>query len=116
MKYKHIIWDWNGTLLDDVHLTIEIVNTLLVDHNDLQLNINSYREVFDFPIIDYYTKVGFDFERESFESLCNRFIATYDTRVQECYLHTGAKATLSTLARKGNHSICFIRSGASIVA
>ena len=29
MKYKHIIWDWNGTLLDDRHFCIEIMNQVL---------------------------------------------------------------------------------------
>ena len=27
--YKYIIWDWNGTLLDDLQINFEIENTLL---------------------------------------------------------------------------------------
>lgn len=26
--YKHIIWDWNGTLLDDVDVVIDAMNNL----------------------------------------------------------------------------------------
>ena len=29
MKYKHIVWDWNGTLLDDRWLCIEAINFVL---------------------------------------------------------------------------------------
>ncbi|NUM71929.1 MAG: HAD family hydrolase, partial [Ignavibacteriaceae bacterium] len=29
LKYDHIIWDWNGTLLDDVGLCLEIINGVL---------------------------------------------------------------------------------------
>ena len=29
MKYNHIVWDWNGTLLDDRWLCIEAINFVL---------------------------------------------------------------------------------------
>ena len=29
LKYEHIIWDWNGTLLNDVNLCLDIANKLL---------------------------------------------------------------------------------------
>src|SRR5258708_2287908 len=31
MRYRHVIWDWNGTLLDDTWLCVEVLNTLLPD-------------------------------------------------------------------------------------
>jgi phosphoglycolate phosphatase len=33
MKYKHIVWDWNGTLLDDRWLCIEAINCVLKSRN-----------------------------------------------------------------------------------
>ena len=33
MRYKHIIWDWNGTLLDDRWLCIEAINQTLTKRN-----------------------------------------------------------------------------------
>ena len=33
MKYTHILWDWNGTLLDDVMISIDCVNVLLKKMN-----------------------------------------------------------------------------------
>ena len=32
--YKTIIWDWNGTLLNDLDLSIDAVNILLRDRGD----------------------------------------------------------------------------------
>ena len=29
-QYKHIIWDWNGTLLDDLQMSIDALNAILV--------------------------------------------------------------------------------------
>jgi len=97
IKYQHIIWDWNGTLLNDVWLSVDIVNSMLESHNDLQLNPSSYRDIFDFPIKGYYTRLGFDFEKESFESLCDKFISYYDRRVEECSLHNGARSIINQL-------------------
>ena len=30
MRYKHIIWDWNGTLLNDRWLCVEGINQALI--------------------------------------------------------------------------------------
>ena len=29
MKYKNIIWDWNGTIVDDAYLFVDIMNKTL---------------------------------------------------------------------------------------
>lgn len=87
--YRHIVWDWNGTLLDDTHLCVEIVNSLLARHELPLLDVESYRAVFDFPVKNYYERIGFDFSRESFESLGEDFINQYNRRRFECALFPG---------------------------
>ena len=67
MKFKHMIWDWNGTLVDDTLLFVDIMNGVLQNRNLDGINIQDYREVFDFPVKDYYTKLGFNFTEEPFE-------------------------------------------------
>ena len=59
-----IIWNWNGTLLDDISICINAINQLLSERNLNLLTIEKYREVFTFPVIDYYKAVAFDFEKE----------------------------------------------------
>lgn len=62
-----IVWDWNGTLLDDVDLCFSCINRLLVNHELQPLStLNQYREVFTFPIEDYYKRVGFNFDKIPF--------------------------------------------------
>ena len=63
MKYKHIIWDYNGTILDDTQLVLDILNIMLEEKRLKTCTMDEYREVFDFPIIDYYINVGFDLEK-----------------------------------------------------
>ncbi|MBX2878247.1 MAG: HAD hydrolase-like protein [Saprospiraceae bacterium] len=92
--YEHVIWDWNGTLLNDVLLCVDIANQLLAKHNDLRLDQAAYREVFGFPITAYYAKIGIDLQKESFDALTQKFFATYDRAVLDCSLHLGAQQLL----------------------
>jgi phosphoglycolate phosphatase len=64
-----IIWDWNGTLLDDTELSVQTMNQMLQKRNLQQLTHASYKEVFSFPVKDYYRKIGFNFTSEPFEYL-----------------------------------------------
>ena len=51
---KHIIWDWNGTLLDDLDVSMEALNYVLEKENlPLVLDKEEYRKYFQFPVIEY---------------------------------------------------------------
>ncbi|EGR3966066.1 HAD family hydrolase, partial [Vibrio cholerae] len=41
----HIIWDWNGTLLDDFHISLKATNTALMGINVLPLSSEDYRSL-----------------------------------------------------------------------
>lgn len=96
-NYQTIIWDWNGTLLNDVDLCINIANELLQNHNGKVLDHKSYKAVFGFPITAYYQRIGIDFETESFEDLTVKFIKAYGAEVKNLDLHHNARKVLSTL-------------------
>ena len=66
-KYSHIIWDWNGTLLNDAWLCVEVMNGMLAKRNLPIRTLNQYMDIFDFPVKDYYVKLGYNFEKEPFE-------------------------------------------------
>ena len=48
-RYKHILWDWNGTLLDDSWLCVEALNILLEEINKPPISLREYRTNFDSP-------------------------------------------------------------------
>ena len=59
---------------------------------------SEYHSVFDFPIIDYYRRVGFDFDIEPFEDLAVEFMELYRSNNNgDCKLHPGAEETLKTI-------------------
>ena len=45
-QYKHIIWDWNGTLLDDAWLFVDIMNGVLENRNMDTITVKKYRKIF----------------------------------------------------------------------
>ena len=68
-KYDTIIWDWNGTLLNDLDLCLTIANKMLANHQPTPIDLAGYRNAFGFPITSYYEKIGIDLQKESFEAL-----------------------------------------------
>ncbi|MCX6224033.1 MAG: HAD hydrolase-like protein [Bacteroidia bacterium] len=99
--YRHIIWDWNGTLLDDKWLCIETINTLLADRNLPPINVEKYSKIFRFPVKEYYQDAGFDFIHEPFEVPAMEFIRIYNLRKKECRLQHGAVTVLELFAKMG---------------
>ncbi len=86
-NYKNIIWDWNGTLLNDLDLCLGIAQKMVANHRSAQLTLAEYKNAFGFPITGYYEKVGIDLAKESFEVLTRKFVADYSQGVKKCGLH-----------------------------
>ncbi len=100
-NYKHIVWDWNGTLLNDVDYSRKIINRILVNHQLPELSFNRYREVFTFPVQDYYAEAGLDLSKYSFKILGKNFIDDYESNKLSCSLYDNAVEVLSSIHQKG---------------
>lgn len=96
-KYRHIIWDWNGTLWDDTWLCVEINNHMLQRRRLPEITVDTYRNTLCFPVVDYYCQLGFDYENDPYDRLAEEFIAEYEQRRFECALHEGARVLIHTL-------------------
>jgi len=100
-EYKHVIWDYNGTLIDDTWLCVEILNQSLSGRRMPTVSKDQYRRDFDFPVKDFYRGLGFDFQSTSYEQIAAEFIEQYEKRQFECDLQPGAVAVLTKLAETG---------------
>ena len=103
MKYTHIIWDFNGTVLDDVQIGIESVNLMLSARGLKTLDsVDEYRHAFGFPIIDYYRSLGFDFEKEDYYTvLAPEWVNHYLARVPRTRAFEGVRETLEAAEQLG---------------
>ena len=105
-KYTHVIWDWNGTLLDDVALCMKSINAMLKKRGLPVLgSVEAYRGAFGFPVIDYYRRVGFDFQKEPFEKLAAEYIELYHDEKNGASLFPHARAILAAFRDSGVRQI-----------
>jgi phosphoglycolate phosphatase len=96
-----VIWDWNGTLLDDIDLCINSINTLLKHRHLPEINTKTYKDVFSFPVKEYYKNIGFDFKKEDFSIPAHQFIDLYTRNFDSCPLQNSAVEVLTFLRDKG---------------
>ena len=97
----HVIWDWNGTLLNDAPHAVDTINFLLEPRGLPLMSMERYREVFGFPIRRYYETLGFDLQAESFSDLCDQFMDRFMAKVGECPLTPGARELLGQIKASG---------------
>ena len=84
---KQLIWDWNGTLLNDVQMCVNVMNDLLQKYKLPELSCEKYKQVFDFPVKDYYARIGFDFDEIPFEKVGLEFMENYFKELPNSPLH-----------------------------
>ncbi len=99
--YKHIIWDWNGTIFNDVNLGIDIINKLLIPRGLSTLTVDIYKKVFTIPVKDYYANLGFDFSKEPFEIVGKYWMDEYERRKFECGLFNGVEKLMNKIQNLG---------------
>lgn len=104
--FDTVLWDWNGTLLDDAALCCELLNTMLARHGYAPVgSMEAYRQVFCFPIETYYRRAGFDFSRHPFAALADEYMRLYTPRSLGCPLQPDACAVLDALRAQGMRQV-----------
>lgn len=100
MRFHHIIWDWNGTLLDDTQAGVNAVNAMLAARSLPILDVTAYRELFGFPVKAFYRTVGFRLEEEDWDAMAREFHTLFlaDASLR---LHEQARPTLAELRQAG---------------
>lgn len=105
-RYKYIIWDWNGTILDDLQMNLEVENTLLSRRGrKLIKDIEEYHDKFQFPIIKFYESLDFDLENEKFEDIAREYVLEFDERFYELETFPDAEAVIREFKYKGIEQI-----------
>ncbi len=103
---KTLIWDYNGTILNDVGMSVKLENMMMARrHMNKTITMEEYRELFCFPIIDYYKKVGYTFENETYEDISVEYNALYDQMFDECTLADGFTELIQLSLKKGYQNV-----------
>lgn len=89
MRFKNVVWDWNGTLLDDMSYCLRLTNRLLTARGLAPLKgLEEYRERFFFPVKKYYASLGIG--PDQFTEAANIWMDAYMADETVCPLQPGA--------------------------
>ena len=95
---RHVIWDFNGTLLDDVDPCVDTVNSILAEHARPPLTRGDYLARFGFPVRDFYADLGIELDARGFERLSRTYIDRYLVRLEGVEPRADAHAAMRALA------------------
>jgi len=91
---EHIIWDWNGTLLDDTAACLATINHMLARRKLPILTLEQYRDIFGFPVKDCYIKLGIDLDVEDWDAVSEEFHGIYRDEAKNAGLRGGIREVL----------------------
>lgn len=98
---KSVIWDFNGTILNDVELATRSMNELLRRRELPTVDNATHRQIFRFPVSDYYRQLGFDLNREAQRDISDEFHSVYQAGIGTCSLNPGIAEALEFFERHG---------------
>lgn len=74
---RYILWDWNGTLLDDTQAALDTLNIMLRRRGAPEIGMEFYRDNFSFPVKPFYVSIGMKLENEDWDALAEEYHAVY---------------------------------------
>lgn len=106
MKYKTVIWDFNGTLLSDMEISMSAMNTVL-ERRSLPIipSLRAFQNLFGFPVENYYERLGLDFSKEPYKIPADEWIELYTEKMYSSPLIPGAKEALKAIKEAGIRQI-----------
>ncbi len=113
-KYKYILWDWNGTLLDDIGASLLSVNDMLKKRGMPEIDEKRYRECIGVPIIRFYERV-FDLSKEIYNDLLKEYNKGYLYYLERSTLSDGAEEVLESFAKSGKKQVIVSSSNNAIL-
>ncbi|MEX0595079.1 MAG: hypothetical protein WD512_01175, partial [Candidatus Paceibacterota bacterium] len=87
-KYQQIIWDWNGTILDDSNVAHNCICELLRLENKPVIDFEYFRRNIKFPLDKFYVEIGLFDRTSDFLVWEDKFHVLYDNQVlKQAKLH-----------------------------
>ncbi len=99
---RHVVWDWNGTLLDDFDVVLSAMNAACVAVGMPTLTAQRYRETFSRPIERAYERLlGRPLRPGEWERVNHEFHVSYNEIYRSAALAADAVEVLDELKQAG---------------
>ncbi len=96
-----VIWDFNGTILNDGHILVATNNEMNRERGLPEISYDYYRRKFDHPPKPFYEELGYDFSKEDYGEISRQFLALYELRQQDASLSPHIEEVLHWLQEQG---------------
>jgi phosphoglycolate phosphatase-like HAD superfamily hydrolase len=106
---RHVVWDWNGTLFDDLHVVVEAVNAGIAPLGIRSITVEDYRTHYTRPVKVFY-------ERLTGGEISNRDWLDLDRRFHDAYRDLLPTAGLSADAVEALTAVSEIPAGQSLLS
>ncbi|MFI7603857.1 HAD family hydrolase [Micromonospora sp. NPDC049366] len=95
--HPHLVWDWNGTLLNDLSLVVASTNAAFATVGGPTVTADEHRVRFRRPVADYYAEVlGQAVDDEQFGRLDKIFHEAYRSGLTTCELAADARTAMES--------------------
>jgi phosphoglycolate phosphatase-like HAD superfamily hydrolase len=102
VRISHVVWDWNGTLLDDNHVVLAAVNEVCVGFGRASLSWAEWQAAYARPMrLSYEQILGRTLDEEEWARVDKLYHERYDALLYSCGLATGVEDALRGLVESG---------------
>ncbi len=100
MSWTYVLWDWNGTLLDDVQTAVDVNNEIFPRFGfPPPGGVADYHRLFRFPVREYYRDLGIT--DDIFPDVASAWLKGYMVKSRECRLQKHALESLEAFRQAG---------------
>lgn len=100
LPVRQVLWDWNGTLLDDLAYAINVRNRVFPAFGlPPILSLEEYYRQFTFPVRLYYERAGVT--DQNFDQVAHAWMDEYVRGCPQIPLHADAAAVVHSLGEAG---------------
>ncbi|MFF1506312.1 HAD family hydrolase [Streptomyces sp. NPDC058326] len=102
LRGKHLVWDWNGTLLDDTSAVIAATNAAFAELGLEPITLERYRELYTVPVPKFYERLMGRLPTDAeWIVMDGAFQRHYGERAATCGLTAGAAELLAARQASG---------------
>lgn len=98
---RHVFWDWNGTILDDVEVCVGALNRMMARRRLPAITVKRYQDVFSFPVKAVYPHFGFHMEEENWDAMAREYHDDFLVLSKACGLRRGIRPVLDAVQAAG---------------
>ena len=99
----HIVWDWNGTLFNDIDAVVAATNEVFASYGLPPIGLAAFRSAYTRPVwVSYERMLGRALEDGEWQRLDVAFHDAYHRLMERCRLTADARRTIDALADAGH--------------